>query len=184
MNGYEQDNRVGGQEQFAQQPQGAPAAPNAGWERPHRSPALAAWLSLMPGLGHIYLGYYQRGFTIAAIWVGCITLLSSDALEGVEPVGGLGIAFTIFFAMIDAHRRAHHINRFGAGLGAEQFPEDIKMPKSGGSLLGGITLVVLGLLIMLDLRGVLSLAWIKDWWPLFLVGLGLRLVWQSRRKGK
>ena len=183
MNAYEQDNNVGGQQQYSQQAQGAPVPPAAGWDRPHRSPALAAWLSLMPGLGHVYLGYYQRGLTVAAVWVGCIAMVNSELFDGIEPVFGIGIAFTVFFAMIDAHRRAHHINRVGAGLGVEQLPEDFKMGTSGGSLFGGITLVVLGLLILLDLRGVLSLEWIKDWWPLFLVVLGGRLVWQARRKG-
>ena len=42
-----------------------------------KSPGLAGVLSgLFPGLGHLYLGLYQRAFKIAGAFVGCIWLLS------------------------------------------------------------------------------------------------------------
>jgi len=32
-----------------------------------KSPAIAAILSMMPGLGQVYVGYYQRGFVHAVV---------------------------------------------------------------------------------------------------------------------
>jgi hypothetical protein len=154
----------------------------AGWERPRRSPALATMLSMMPGLGHIYLGYYQQGFINIAIIAGCITALSSNDFEGLEPFIALGMAFYWLFNLVDANRRAHHFNRVAAGLGAEKFPDEFPMPKSRGSMFNGMLLIGVGLLFILDLNFDIPLDWLADWWPLVLVLFGARMVWNSRRK--
>src|SRR5207247_139430 len=52
-----------------------------------KSPALAAVLSMMPGLGQVYVGYYQRGFVHAAVVATLVTLLGTRfgvSLEWVE----------------------------------------------------------------------------------------------------
>lgn len=155
---------------------------SAGWERPQRSPALATLLSMMPGLGQIYLGYYQQGFVNIAVIAGCITALSSDRFDGLEPFIALGMAFYWLFNMIDANRRAHHFNRVAAGLGAEQLPDDFPLPKARGSKFGGVALIAVGVLFLLDLNFDIPLDWLADWWPLALVLIGARMVWTSRHK--
>src|SRR5688572_26719167 len=64
-----------------------------------KSPGLAGVLSaIFPGLGQLYLGLYQRAFTIAAAFVGCIWLVSNRFMSGhMTPLFGLGIAFVWFF---------------------------------------------------------------------------------------
>ena len=42
-------------------------------------------------------------------------------------------------------------------------------------------LIAVGVLFLLDLNFDIPLDWLEDWWPLVLVLIGGRLVWQSRR---
>ena len=81
----------------------------------------------MPGLGQIYVGYYQQGFINMAVVAITITLLSSGA-RGAEPLFGLFLAFFWLYNMIDANRRAHHYNRVIDGLGGENVPGGIPRP--------------------------------------------------------
>lgn len=170
-------------------PQGVPGtgaargAYAAGWDRPRRSPVLATFLSLMPGLGQVYLGYYQQGFINLAVIATCITALASDRMDGIEPFIALSMAFYWMYNLVDANRRAHHFNRVAAGLGAEQFPDEFPMPKPRGSMFTGGILIAVGLLFLLDLNFDVPLDWLADWWPLILVLIGGRMIWQSRRKG-
>jgi hypothetical protein len=114
-----------------------------------------------------------------AIFAGCITALSSNRLEGIEPFIALGMAFFFMYNMIDANRRAHHLNRVAAGLSPEQFPDEFPLPKPRSSMFGGVIMIGIGLLIILDLNFDVPLDWIEDWWPLALVLLGVRMVWQG-----
>src|SRR5438093_2100938 len=80
-----------------------------------KSPALAAFLSMMPGLGQVYVGYYQRGFIHAAVIGSLVTILSSGAVEGLHPLFGLFMAFFWLYNVIDAARRASLYNDALAG---------------------------------------------------------------------
>jgi hypothetical protein len=147
---------------------------------PYKSQVLATVLSMMPGLGQIYVGYYQQGFIFVLIPASIIALLASGSANGLEPLLGMFIAFFWVFNMIDANRRALHYNRCLDGLGAEGIPEDFKMPGAKGSIPAGIILMALGLLIILDLNFGVSMDWIEDWWPLALVAFGGYLVFKAR----
>src|SRR5437867_13104988 len=50
-----------------------------------KSPAVAAVLSMMPGLGQLQLGYYQRGFLHAAVVATLVTILASGAPHRLSP---------------------------------------------------------------------------------------------------
>ena len=89
-------------------------APSTAW-RPERaqmfdarrkSPAVAAILSVCPGLGQVYVGFYTRGFT-HAITVGAImALLVSGAVRRFEPLFVFFLVFFWLYNIIDAGRRA------------------------------------------------------------------------------
>lgn len=183
MNGSDMNYNEAGAQQAPGQGAGKGAYAAGGWDRPRRSPVLATFLSLMPGLGQVYLGYYQQGFINLAIIATLITALASERMHGIEPFLGLGLAFFWMYNLVDANRRAHHFNRVAAGLGAEQFPDEFPMPKPRGSLFSGVILAGVGVLFMLDLNTDISLDWIADWWPMVLVLIGARMIWQSRRRG-
>src|SRR6185369_17708808 len=73
-----------------------------------KSPGLAGFLSMFPGLGHLYLGLYQRAFTIGGLF--CLLIAFTSHGRGGEFFGPL-IAFIWFFGIIDAVRQAKAINR-------------------------------------------------------------------------
>lgn len=127
-----------------------------------RSPAAAFWLSLLPGLGHIYLGLVSKGAVFALLTVGLIEMIDSGA-------DSFGILVPIYwiFVMLDAHRSALAINRGDVsgdtftGAGAKWW---------GGSLIG------LGVLFLLYNFGLFDFDWLWQFWPLALIVIGIKLI--------
>jgi hypothetical protein len=169
-------------------PQGQPGPYGAGYgtqAKPNinrKSPAMATWLSCMPGLGQIYVGYYQQGFINMFVVAGTISMLASSFIKGAEPFFGVFLSFFWIFQMIDANRRAHHYNRVMEGLGGEEVPDGFSMPTTKGSVLGGAVLIIVGILFIMDLNFSVSMQWIENWWPLILVLVGVNLVYKARKK--
>lgn len=149
---------------------------------PYKVPALAGFLcGIMPGLGHVYVGYFRIGVTIALVIAGCITVLSMHVKHGLEPLFGLTIAFTYLFGIVDAVRRASIYNRYLEGLGADAAPPEMIGAGLGGSRAGGILLIVLGGLLTLETMFDIELEWLADVWPLGLIGLGIWLFFKAQR---
>src|SRR4029450_8010304 len=73
-----------------------------------KSPGLAGFPSVFPGLGHLYLGLYQRAFVLGGAFILLCSITSHG--RGGEFFGPL-IAFLWFFGIIDAVRQAKAINR-------------------------------------------------------------------------
>jgi len=148
-----------------------------------KSPALAAILSLMPGLGQVYVGYYQQGFTniiiIAAVIALMVNARFGSIVHHLLPFLGLFLAFFWLYNVVDAFRRAAFYNQALSGVGAVEIPEDMKLPKGRGSLVGGIALIALGLLLFANTALGMSLDWLEQWWPMGLVLLGAYLVYAS-----
>src|SRR4030042_426750 len=77
-----------------------------------KSPSLAAFLSLFPGLGQVYNGQIARAFAFFFAWVGSIYLTST----GHEFPFAFVIPFVYFYNMIDAWKGSTAINaRFIGG---------------------------------------------------------------------
>ena len=132
-----------------------------------KSPGLAGVLSALPGLGHVYLGLYQRAAAFFAVWVVAITL--ADRSHHDAPFGLL-VAFWWFFVLIDAVRQAKAINATGAAESNLVFTE--KPIRASGSLALGVFLILVGLFFLLDRFVTIDLSFLVDWWPLLLVGFG------------
>ena len=131
-----------------------------------KSPGAAVALSFLTGLGHLYLGLYQRALWFFAAFAGSIFLADKADL-------GILVPFVWFFGLIDAYRQAQLIN---AGLAPEDLWATPARPQAGGSRLAfGVFLTLLGLLLLYNQFSPLDLTFLYDWWPLLLVGLGL---WQ------
>jgi len=143
-----------------------------------KSPVLAAVLSLMPGLGQIYVGYYVQGFTNIVVIASLITLLA-HGIGDLTPLAALFMAFYWLYNIVDAARRAAFYNQALAGLGPMELPKEIEMPGSGGSLFGGVALIVVGGLALAYTRFGYSLYWLERWWPAALVIVGAYLVFKS-----
>jgi hypothetical protein len=155
-----------------------PGAPPAYANDPRRkSPALAAILSAMPGLGQVYVGYYQQGFANVLV-VATLFLLLGSRIHALAPAFAFFLAFFWLYNMIDAYRRAAFYNQALAG-GTVDAPPDIKLPKGQGSLIGGVALIAIGGLVLANTAFAVSLDWLEDWWPAALVLMGIYLVWAS-----
>ena len=151
-----------------------PAAPAS--DPRSKSVPLACVLSAMPGLGQVYVGYYQRGFIHAITVASLITYLASGGWSELKPLAALFMAFFWLYNIIDAGRRASLYNQ--ALTGSEQIepPSDFKMPSVGGSIFGGLILMGFGFMLLLHTRFDMSLDWIEEWWPIGLMILGLYLL--------
>lgn len=140
-----------------------------------KSPGLAAFLSFAPGMGQVYIGYYARGACIAFSVVALFT--AADAVGGnVQPLFVFAALFTWAFGIIDAGRLAALYNHAAAGAGSIEMPRDFEMPSVGGSVGGGVLLLVLGLIALSNTALGWSLDWLENWWPLLPTGIGAYLV--------
>ena len=151
-----------------------------------KSPALACILSLMPGLGQVYVGYYTRGFVHIAIVGTVIAVLAEEAIPPLTPLFGVFLAFFWLYNVVDAGRRAALLNQFIRGTEPGSLPRDLELPSEGGSMAGGVVLIAAGTFLLLHTRFGFSLSWLKDWWPAIPILLGAYLVWQgakNRTKG-
>jgi TM2 domain-containing membrane protein YozV len=145
----------------------------------YKSPVLATLLSLMPGLGQIYVGYYRQGFINVIVIAGLICLLSSWAIGGnLKPFFGFFMAFYWLFNLVDAYRKCTFYNNSMAGLGAFELPDGERLPGGRGSLVGGALLIIAGGIALAYTRFGISLDWIEDWWPLGLILMGAYLIYQ------
>jgi len=169
------------------QRQGEPAsrpAATAGrrdfYDDPRRkSPVLALVLSLMPGVGQIYVGYYQQGFANALIVASIISLLASNLVGGAEPLFGIFLAFFWFYNVVDAWRRATFYNNALAGIGPATLPDDFAVTSGRGSLAGGVVLVLVGAVVLSHTAFGMPLDWVEKWWPVAVIGVGAWLIYPT-----
>ncbi|MFN8095318.1 MAG: DUF5668 domain-containing protein [Vicinamibacteria bacterium] len=153
-----------------------PVAPaSAPYVRLPKSPGLAAFLSLFPGLGQVYNGQIARAFAFFFAWVGSIYLTST----GHEFPFAFMIPFVYLYNMIDAWKGASAINqRF---LGGRVDPEDDGAVESP---VWGAILAIFGVLILLNNLGWLDLDRLARWWPVLLIAVGSWFVYASLQKKK
>lgn len=160
---------------------GSPFDPRA------KSPALACFLSLMPGLGQIYVGYYQRGFIHALSFAGLIAVtatLADREFTPLAPLTGVFMAFFYLYNVIDAGRRAALYNQALQGGAAIPLPSDMEQPAVRGSLFGGALLVIAGIVMLFHTRFDVSLDWIEDWWPVAPILIGAWLIYKNYEAGR
>ena len=141
-----------------------------------RSPAAAVWLSLLPGLGHIFVGqalpnaaarkaYVTKGFLYAFMTVGLIYL--TDQTDG--PVGILIPIFWVY-VMLDAHRSAVEANRVIEAGGPDPLSTTDGTPWLGWSAVG------LGALLLLNNLFDFDFDWLWRFWPVALILVGVKLI--------
>lgn len=147
-----------------------------------KSPRLAAILSIVPGLGQVYVGYYTRGLVLAASWL-MLLMVAANAPGRMEPAPGMAVFFLWLFNLIDAGRLAALYNHAMSGARSIELPEDFKMPAMGGSIVGGGVLAGFGALALSNTLFGFSLQWLEQWWPVLPLALGLYLVVRGVREG-
>lgn len=169
-------------------PEPSPMRPSAAFAAdPYcKSPFLATVLSFMPGLGQVYLGYYRQGFVNFTVVASLIGILNVDALDhtAIFPFLGMFLGFFWMFNLVDAYRRAVFVNRMMYRTESYENPEVYKNASREGNLASGVLLILIGAIGLARTLFDISLDWLRDWWPLIIVGFGAYLVsralWELR----
>jgi hypothetical protein len=152
-----------------------------------KSPLLACILSMMPGLGQVYVGYYKLGFIHMAVWGSALALAiwAGQSVVALLPATVVFLVFFYLYNVIDAGRRASYYNQALAGIEGVELPTEMSLPTPGGSLAGGVVLIIVGVVLLSNTLFDMSLAWLEDWWPVVPVLVGVWLVargMQERRR--
>lgn len=154
--------------QSAPRPAAPPPIPD------YRSVRSAGWLSVVPGLGLLYLGQYVKALVVVLLFMGAIHMADRSEAGGfLVPLVWIG---QIFYTVQEAKR----INRLKAGQSATEEPaaDDADTPIWGWVLVG------LGALFLLDQFDLLSFTEIfEKFWPLLIIALGIQILLRARAKG-
>ncbi len=137
------------------------------------SPGVATVLGMIPGLGAVYNGEYNKALIHFLIFAGLVTLAAND---GPQPLTGLSIAAFIVYMMIDANRTAQ-----SKALGhtpASPFGE-----MGQNQPVGAYVLIALGVLFLLHRFVHFHLARVfADFWPVVLIVLGVFMLWKRMQR--
>jgi hypothetical protein len=144
-----------------------------------KSPILALVLSAMPGLGQVYVGFYQQGFTNALIVASVIGLLNTNFVHNMEPLFGIFLAFFWLFNMVDAWRRAVFYNNALAGIGPATLPEEFTVGLGKGSAIGGIAMILVGAVLLSNTLFGMPLDWLERWYPMTFIAIGAWLIYPA-----
>jgi len=143
-------------------------------KRQPKSPVLAGFLSLFPGLGAIYNGQIYKGFSFIIIFAAMITLQEHGELQ---PFIGLILPAFVIYAIIDAVQTANRINLRSAGKEeVEEIKEEVPQVLKAGSIFWGLVLVALGVVFLLANFEVIDYGTILDFWPVAVIVIGVKLV--------
>lgn len=143
-----------------------------------KSPRLAAILSLVPGLGQAYVGYYQRAAAVISSLIALIAI-ANHVPSDIAPAFGFGAAFLWVFNIVDAGRIAALYNHAAAGSTTFELPQDLDLPATSGALTGGVVLVLFGVIALSNTAFGWSLMWLETWWPIFPLGFGAYLIYRG-----
>jgi hypothetical protein len=83
------------------------------------------------------------------------------------------------YNIIDAWRRATMYNLALEGIENIELPDDMTGPKLGGSMFGGVVLLLCGFVTLMYTRFGLPLETIEQWWPIAPMALGGWLVFKA-----
>ncbi len=149
-----------------------------------KSPVLAGILSVIfPGTGALYNGDYLRGVIFIVIFAGLVTM---QTRSGVQPFAGLILAGFYIFQIIDAIHGARMINLVAETGSSPVTAEPAVAPKTEarGSIFWGVFLIALGVIFLLANFDIILYESIFDFWPLFIIVIGLKLIVDASTRHK
>lgn len=146
-----------------------------------KSPVIAGLLSLMPGAGQIYVGYYKVGFIHNVVFGTTIAFLAAGGgpFPVLLPAMAIFLSFFVIYNIVDASRRATLYNLAldgGEGIDLPSMDMDISLPNVGSSIGGAVVLIVLGVVLLSNTLLGIPLDWLAAWWPVIPLGLGIHLL--------
>ncbi|MDP3000508.1 MAG: DUF5668 domain-containing protein [Bryobacterales bacterium] len=139
------------------------------------SPGLAFLLGLIPGVGAIYNAQYAKGLVHVVIWGFLVSIVSSDAAGGLEPMFGMLIPVWHFYMAFEAY---HTAKRRVMGELVDEFSSLVPLKGRGaGFPVLPVVLIAVGTLFLLNNLEIIRFYQIMRYWPVFLIALGVYLLY-------
>ena len=139
------------------------------------SPGLAFFLGWIPGVGAIYNGQYAKGLVHAVLWGILVSITSSGAARGMEPVFGILITVWMFYMAFEAYHTARK-RRMGEPVDEYSSLLDLSGNKNNVPV-AALALIVLGILLLLRTLGILEFDYIVRYWPVSLIVVGIYMLY-------
>ena len=163
-------------------PHAAPASPYVAGHPPplpkpdsHVSPPLAFVLGFIPGVGAVYNGQYAKGLMHVVIFGSIISILSSGAARGFEPLFGLMIPTFVFYMAFEAY---HTAKKRRDGEAVDEFSGLVRRTGTHSRFpVAAVLLIAFGVLFLLDNLDLLKIGRLLRYWPAGLIVLGLYLLY-------
>jgi hypothetical protein len=148
----------------------ATAAPAVPASRDEGNPGIAFLLGLVPGLGAIYNGEYNKALIHIVVFAAIIVGLSSDIGDAGEITLSFVLTGFIFYMAIDAMRTVKARN---AGASVQDPLESWSKTRPVGPLI----LIAVGALFLLNNFGFFDFFRVRQiFWPLVLIGVGVLML--------
>lgn len=142
---------------------------------PGVSPGLAFVLGLIPGVGAIYNGQYAKGVIHVLILGLLISIMSSNAAGGMEPLFGMLMGVFYFYMAFEAY---HTARKRLAGEPVDEFSSLVQVDaRTGRFPILPLALIGLGVLFLLNNLEVLYLAQLLKYWPVLLIMAGCYMLY-------
>ena len=137
------------------------------------SPGLAFFLGWIPGVGAIYNGQYAKGLVHAVVFGILVSILDSEP-RGLEVVFAMLLTAWIFYMAFEAY---HTARMRRAGEPVDEYSSLIDFRSKGRFPVAGITLVLLGIVLLLHTLDVLDFTYIARYWPVLLIAAGAYMLY-------
>lgn len=139
-----------------------------------KSPVLAAFLSIIPGLGALYNGNLVKALAEAIIFVLLIVQITEG--RGEEAILGIMIGVFYIFQIVDSFNEASR--SLPREVSAEPEADEVEEI----SLFWAVLVFCLGVVFLFGNLGVFAYRDIRRFWPALLIVIGVRLVYGYLKK--
>jgi len=151
-------------------------------QRPVKSPGLAGFLGIFPfGVGAFYNGQKAKALLYLIVFAGLINAMDRHTSGAFVPLLFVGF---IFFQFFDNIQSAKAINAAAANLPQAEAALGTEEIMTSGSIFWGAFLIVLGVVLILANFEVVAYDTLADFWPVAVIVIGLKLVYESVAKSK
>ncbi len=150
-------------------------------DKKKKSPALALFLSFIPGMGAIYNGEFIKGLAFIAIFAMTVVLLNKDIGGAEETILGIFLTIFYFYTIYDAYSTAKKSSGDTKINGVDR-PKKHSDNGEANPVFGGFVLLS-GVIILLLNFDYISWESLRSYWPVVLIIIGIHIIYKNTKKG-
>ncbi len=141
------------------------------------SPVLAGILGFIPGVGAVYNGQFAKGILHVVIFGLLVSIVAADGTGDLRPMFVFLVILMGIYMPIEAYRTARAIERGGP---VEEFSGILSaLGDKRPSPAGGVVLIALGVVFLLNTLGYWRLGDLVRFWPVLLIAVGIFMLYRS-----